>query len=79
MPEVAYKEDMIAPPEGMLVQQEIDYIRDKYGVTCSLHYKKRGSRVGRTMAMYGDAANFKKAEVLAWEIMREKIWIGIDV
>ena len=79
MPEVAYKEDMIAPPEGMLVQQEIDYIRDKYGVTCSLHYKKRGGRVGRTMAMYGDAANFEAAEDLAWDIMREELGIETDV
>ena len=80
MPEVAHKEDMIAPPEGMLVQPEIDYIKDKLGVTVALHYKeRRGGRVGRSMSMHGDGANFAAAEELAWEMMKEKLGIETDV
>ena len=79
MSEVAYKEDMIAPPEGMLVQPEIDYIKDKLGVTVELQYKERGGRVGRSMSMYGDDANFAAADELAWEIMKEKLGIETDV
>ena len=79
MPEVDYKEDVIAPPKGMLVPLEINYIKDKLGVKVSLHYRKRGARVGRTMSMYGDAANFGAAEDLAWGIMREKLGIETDV
>ena len=79
MPEVDYKDNVVAPPQGMLVPVEIDYIKDKLGVTVSLHYKKSGARVGRSMSMPGDGANFERAEDLAWDIMKEKLRIETDV